>query len=270
MQIEPAPPSNHAEAAPRLLIVEPNRSALAVLARRLGEAGYRVIACDNAGNAIAELHRAAGRPGARRTAHGAGQRGRADPAGARRHDAQGHAGHPDHRPHRQRAARSTALPPGPTTSSPSRSISKCCWRGSRGAIARARAVRELRQDNAALDARVIDARDRAWRNARRACRQAKRERLRLAAMVVAPRLTRAREIPRSAARRSSRGRARSPDWRARSRPCRRNRGAPHRPSSAWNGWRADQLGHARRSAGSRRPRRARRARGSSITSGWRM
>jgi DNA-binding response OmpR family regulator len=44
--------------APRLLIVEPNRSALAVLTKRLGEAGFRVIACDNAGNATAEMMRA--------------------------------------------------------------------------------------------------------------------------------------------------------------------------------------------------------------------
>ncbi|MBA3666850.1 MAG: response regulator [Sphingomonas sp.] len=42
----------------RLLIVEPNRSALAVMARRLGEAGYRIVACDNPANAIAEMRRA--------------------------------------------------------------------------------------------------------------------------------------------------------------------------------------------------------------------
>jgi DNA-binding response OmpR family regulator len=58
MQTEPAPPSNLAQSSPRLLIVEPNRNALAVMAQRLGEAGYRVIACDNAANAPAELLRA--------------------------------------------------------------------------------------------------------------------------------------------------------------------------------------------------------------------
>ena len=58
MQIEQAPPSNHGPGAARLLIVEPNRSALGVLAKRLGEAGYRIIACDNAGNATAEMLRA--------------------------------------------------------------------------------------------------------------------------------------------------------------------------------------------------------------------
>jgi DNA-binding response OmpR family regulator len=58
MQIDPAPPSNHADGAARLLIVEPNRSALQVLAKRLGETGYRIIACDNAGMAMAELLRA--------------------------------------------------------------------------------------------------------------------------------------------------------------------------------------------------------------------
>jgi DNA-binding response OmpR family regulator len=58
MQIEPAPASNHGSGNARLLIVEPNRSALLVLARRLGEAGYRIVACDNAGNATAEMLRA--------------------------------------------------------------------------------------------------------------------------------------------------------------------------------------------------------------------
>ena len=58
MQIEQAPPSNNGTGAARLLIVEPNRSALGVLAKRLGELGYRIIACDNAGNATAEMLRA--------------------------------------------------------------------------------------------------------------------------------------------------------------------------------------------------------------------
>jgi DNA-binding response OmpR family regulator len=58
MRIDPAPPSNHGPGPARLLIVEPNRSALGVLAKRLGDAGYRIIACDNAGNATAEMVRA--------------------------------------------------------------------------------------------------------------------------------------------------------------------------------------------------------------------
>ena len=58
MQIEPAPASMHGSGNARLLIVEPNRSALGVMAKRLGEAGYRIIACDNAGNATAEMLRA--------------------------------------------------------------------------------------------------------------------------------------------------------------------------------------------------------------------
>jgi len=58
MLIEAAPPSNHGSGPARLLIVEPNRNALGVLAKRLGEAGYRIIACDNAGNATAEMLRA--------------------------------------------------------------------------------------------------------------------------------------------------------------------------------------------------------------------
>ena len=58
MEIEPAPQSSRSDGAARLLIVEPNRSALQVLAKRLGELGYRIIACDNAGNAAAEMLRA--------------------------------------------------------------------------------------------------------------------------------------------------------------------------------------------------------------------
>jgi len=58
MFVEPAPPSNHGPGNARLLIIEPNRNALSVLATRLGEAGYRVIACENAGNATAEMLRA--------------------------------------------------------------------------------------------------------------------------------------------------------------------------------------------------------------------
>ena len=58
MDFEPAPQSNHGSGSARLLIVEPNRSALQVLAKRLGEAGYRIIGCENAGNATAEMLRA--------------------------------------------------------------------------------------------------------------------------------------------------------------------------------------------------------------------
>jgi len=57
MEIDPAPPSNHTDGPARLLIVEPNRGALAVLAKRLGEAGYRIVGCDNAANATAEMLR---------------------------------------------------------------------------------------------------------------------------------------------------------------------------------------------------------------------
>ncbi|GAC1575714.1 MAG: hypothetical protein NVS3B5_06910 [Sphingomicrobium sp.] len=42
---------------PRILLVEPNRSAMAVLVRRLGEAGYRVTAAESAQAAVAGLHR---------------------------------------------------------------------------------------------------------------------------------------------------------------------------------------------------------------------
>ena len=43
--------------SPRVLVVDPNKTNLAVLSRRFGEAGYRVIAAENGGAAIAELHR---------------------------------------------------------------------------------------------------------------------------------------------------------------------------------------------------------------------
>lgn len=58
MEIDQAPPSNHSDGSARLLIVEPNRTALKVLARRLAEAGYRIVGCENAGNATAEMLRA--------------------------------------------------------------------------------------------------------------------------------------------------------------------------------------------------------------------
>ena len=42
---------------PRILVVEPNRTNLGVLARRLGEHGYRVTTADSGASAIAELYR---------------------------------------------------------------------------------------------------------------------------------------------------------------------------------------------------------------------
>ena len=45
------------EERPRILAVEPNRTNLGVLARRLGEHGYRVTTADSAQTAIAELYR---------------------------------------------------------------------------------------------------------------------------------------------------------------------------------------------------------------------
>ena len=41
----------------RILVVEPTRSYCGVLARRLTEAGYRVITADSGTTAVAELHR---------------------------------------------------------------------------------------------------------------------------------------------------------------------------------------------------------------------
>lgn len=45
------------EERPRILVVEPNRTNLGVMARRLSEAGYRVAAADSGEAAIAELWR---------------------------------------------------------------------------------------------------------------------------------------------------------------------------------------------------------------------
>jgi len=45
------------EERPRILVVEPNRGNLGVLARRLGQAGYHVTTADSGASAIAELHR---------------------------------------------------------------------------------------------------------------------------------------------------------------------------------------------------------------------
>jgi DNA-binding response OmpR family regulator len=42
---------------PRILLVEPNKTNLCVMARRLTEAGYRVATADGGAAAIAELHR---------------------------------------------------------------------------------------------------------------------------------------------------------------------------------------------------------------------
>src|SRR5215207_8094028 len=43
--------------APRILIVEPNRSYCGVLARRISEGGFRVATANNAQTAMAELNR---------------------------------------------------------------------------------------------------------------------------------------------------------------------------------------------------------------------
>ena len=48
-----SPPS-----APRILVVEPHKGGLAAMTRRLGAAGYRVMACATATDAVSQLHRA--------------------------------------------------------------------------------------------------------------------------------------------------------------------------------------------------------------------
>lgn len=49
----PSKPRN----GPRILVVSSNRSHLALLARRLGDEGYRIAVADNGQAALAELHR---------------------------------------------------------------------------------------------------------------------------------------------------------------------------------------------------------------------
>ena len=46
-----------ADERPRILVVEPNRSNLGVIARRLSEYGFRVTTADSGASAIAELYR---------------------------------------------------------------------------------------------------------------------------------------------------------------------------------------------------------------------
>jgi len=59
MNAQQFPRPSEAQAEPaRLLIVEPHRSALQLMAKRLGHLGYRVIGCDNAASARAEMVRA--------------------------------------------------------------------------------------------------------------------------------------------------------------------------------------------------------------------
>lgn len=45
------------DSRPRILVVEPNRRYLAVLARRLAERGYRPVMASDGASAIAEIHR---------------------------------------------------------------------------------------------------------------------------------------------------------------------------------------------------------------------
>lgn len=52
-----APSSNLGSGPARLLLVEPNRSAMGMLTKRLGDIGYRLSTCECASNAAAEMQR---------------------------------------------------------------------------------------------------------------------------------------------------------------------------------------------------------------------
>ena len=140
--------------AARILIVEPHKSGLAVMARRLAEAGYRVIACNDGADAMAELHRApvdlllaelrmAPMNGVELT-----RRLRGDPALrdmpvvliTGRSDATG-------------AVEAFAAGADDVVGKPFDSDVLIARIGQR--LAKARSVRELRHDNAVLDARVV-------------------------------------------------------------------------------------------------------------------
>ena len=56
-EVTPEPTQEPIIQAPRVLIVEPNRSYCGVLARRIGEGGYRVATAGGAQAAMAELNR---------------------------------------------------------------------------------------------------------------------------------------------------------------------------------------------------------------------
>src|SRR3954452_13469531 len=50
-------PCPETDGRPRILVVQPKRAYLALLVRRLVDAGYRVTAAESGSAAIAELHR---------------------------------------------------------------------------------------------------------------------------------------------------------------------------------------------------------------------
>ncbi len=52
-----SPPRSSPARKPRLLVVTPNKGHLAVLARRLSEEGYAIVAASDGSSALGELHR---------------------------------------------------------------------------------------------------------------------------------------------------------------------------------------------------------------------
>lgn len=50
-------PPFRSDRRPRLLVVSPNRSHLALLARRLGAEGYSIVTASDGGSALGEMHR---------------------------------------------------------------------------------------------------------------------------------------------------------------------------------------------------------------------
>jgi DNA-binding response OmpR family regulator len=59
MTVLPILPTITEGVPPRVLIVEPDRNYLSVLARRIGDAGYRIASAPGAQAALAEMHRMA-------------------------------------------------------------------------------------------------------------------------------------------------------------------------------------------------------------------
>ena len=168
----------------RILLVEPYRTGLATMARRLGEAGYAVTCCASGADAVAELRRAAfdlvlselrmaGTSGIdllRLIRDDSGMAdlpvilitGRTDASGA----VEGFSAGADD-----------------VVAKPFHFEVLLARIGQR--LARARAVSELRQDNATLDARVVT-RAIELGEMRDAFRESEAERRRLAAIAAAP------------------------------------------------------------------------------------
>ena len=155
---------------PRLLIVEPNRSALRSWPSGWAKRGYRIVACDNAGNARPKCF-------ARRSTWCWPSCGWTSVSGIeltrriRDDTVLGYPGDPHHRRSDSAGAVDGFAAGADDVVAKPFHFEVLAARIARR-IARARSVKELRADNATLDARVLPARS-SWGNPRGACSRAK-------------------------------------------------------------------------------------------------